>query len=237
MRALFGGLLLGALLATSVARAKAPEAEAPADGPVLERPERHLVLMPVVGLWQHRFNSSRVTAKVGPVWGLHARIEPWSWMSFRAGVLRGNQPVRIKDGALAAAGTDVYQPPLEILRLEARAEPMVAVGAGVSLYGGVGIGWGRSVVPEPTTKHPDLVSLGRAQVYLDYLLSLGVTYEPIVDWLVVGLDLSAGLLGSQSGSSLTSVQAFSPEGHRTNIGGLPKFSQTYSALLGVGIVL
>lgn len=237
IRVHLGGLLLGALLATGAARAEASEVMDDVPEPAAERPERHVVLMPVVGAWQHRFDSSRVTAKVGPVWGLHARIEPWSWMSFRGGVVRGNQPVRVKDGALAAAGTDVYQPPLEILRLEARAEPVLAVGEGVSVYGGLGVGWGRSVAPEPTTRHPELVSLRRSQVYLDYLLSLGATYEPIADWLMIDIDLSAGLLRSQSGSSLSSVQAFSPDGHRTSIEGLPRFSQTFSVLLGVGLVL
>jgi len=200
-----------------------------------ERPERHVVLMPVVGVWSHSFTDRRYTSKVGPVWGMDVLIDPVRWLNVRGGVLRGNQPLAITPGALSS-DISVYQPTLEVLRMHLRLEPTYHFSESLSLYAGLGMGWARMTAPAPTTQS-SLRSVQRNSVYLGYEGALGVQFEPIVDWMMIDWSLAGSYLANQSGTAYGEAQAFTADGHRTELSALSKFGMSYRMSLGIGIIL
>jgi opacity protein-like surface antigen len=201
-----------------------------------QRPERHVIVMPTVGMWHYPFKQSGWTAKPGPVWGLDVKIEPWRWLGVRASVLRGNQELELDASVPKPAATDFYQPMLEITRLQLRAEPTLQLTNALSTYVGVGVGWGRLVAPEAITT-PRLHTYERTGVHLAYEGALGIAYEPRADLIVLDLSLAGSLLTRETGTAYDPVQAFSDAGHRTTLGGLSHFSYTYRAMFGVGLIL
>jgi len=235
----FSAPALSAPLApTQEAEGDAPTQEVEGDAPPIELPKvRHVALLPTVGVWRHGFRDNGLEGELGPVWGFFARIEPWEFLHIRAGVLRGDQPVRITQGSLAAPDSGAYQPPLEILRFAARAEPRLTLLPALDLYLGAGLGWSRSVVPELVTSRPRLESAPRNSVALVPGLAVGASYEPVGDWLLVTAEFGASWLISQSGSALQPIQAFSQDGHRTELGGLPRFAECLEVLVGLGLIL
>ena len=199
--------------------------------------ERHLTLSAVAGPWWHGINGTGATTRVGPVWGMSGRVDPFRWLGVRLTVLRGNQPVSVQYGALGVPNTQVQQPTFEIVHWSIRMEPTWHVNRELALWMGPGLAWARAVVPEPTVGSLNWRSADRACVYVEAQWALGAEYEVIRDWLVLGLDLSAGALGYQSGNAHDSMQAFTPDGHMTHLGGYPNFSRKVQALFGVGVIL
>jgi opacity protein-like surface antigen len=200
-----------------------------------ERAERHVILMPVVGLWNHPFEQDGWTAKPGPLFGMDVKIEPFGWLGVRASVLHGRQPLETRSG-LAGNSADVYQPTLKVTQLQLRAEPTLRLTKAFSGYVGLGIGWGRFVAPEAVGS-PRLHTFDRSGVFLGYEGALGMAYEPRADRVILDLSLAGSLLGKQSGTAYESVQAFTDAGHRTSLGGLSHFSGSYRVMFGVGFVL
>lgn len=200
-----------------------------------ERRERHVVLLPTVGLWSHAFRDADFTARVGPYWGLDVKLDPFSFLNVRGGIYQGNQPLSVKGAALSADAT-VYQPTLDVLRMHMRLEPTWHYTEQLSLYLGLGLGWSRLVVPEPTTT-PRLASVARDGVFVGYEGALGAAIEPFRDWMVVDISFGASYLANQTGSAFQKIQAFTNDGHRTSLEGLSKFGLGYRMSLGVGLVL
>lgn len=200
-----------------------------------ERPERHVVLMPVVGLWGHTFKNSRYESKPGPVWGLDVVIDPFRFMNVRGSVMRGNQPLSLPSDALSSEVSS-YQPTLELLRMDMRLEPVYHVSDRLSFYAGLGLGWARLTAPEPVTV-PRVVAFQRNSVYVGYEGALGAQFEPIVDWMLVDFSVAASRLANQSGNAYEKVQAFTEDGHRTELSALSRFGMGYRMCLGVGIIL
>jgi opacity protein-like surface antigen len=213
---------------------EADRAEAIGQEPVGQH-ERHVVLMPVVGIWNHPFERSGWTAKPGPVWGLDIKIEPFSWLGVRASVLSGRQALEVDSGLLSNQA-EVYQPTLKVTQLQLRAEPTLQLTKVLSGYVGLGVGWGRFIAPEAVAT-PRLRSLDRTAVYLGYEGALGIAYEPRRDRVVLDFSIAGSLLGNQSGTAYDAVQAFSDAGHRATLGGLSHFSAAYRAMFGIGFVL
>ncbi|HEY5960548.1 MAG TPA: hypothetical protein VIV60_28540 [Polyangiaceae bacterium] len=207
-----------------------------------EPPERHVIVMPVGGLWNHPFSEGGWKAKVGPVVGLDVKIEPFTWLGVRASFLRGYQPltsgldVKPLSSASPSAPMTSYQPMLKITQLGLRAEPTLRFSRAWSSYLGAGITWARVEVPEAVTS-PRLRSLDRSGVHVGYEGALGLAYEPIVDWIVFDLSVVGALLGKQTGTAYDTVQAFSDDGRRTEVGGLSHFDGVIRLMFGVGLVL
>lgn len=201
----------------------------------VERPERHVILMPVVGIWNHPLERNGWTATPGPLWGLDVKIEPFTWLGVRASALRGNQRLEIGRGLLAM-NADAYQPTLEITQLQLRAEPTLRWTRSLSSYVGLAIGWGRFIAPETLTS-PRMHTYNRTAVYVAYEGAIGIAWEPRVDWIVLDLSVAGSLLSNQSGSAYNDVQAFTDAGHRTTLGGLSKSSGAYRAMFGIGFIL
>lgn len=230
-------LTLPAVAAGGSGATTAREAErADAHEPIqLSRPERHVILMPVVGIWDFPFEQSGWTAKPGPVWGLNVKVEPFRWLGVRANFLRGNQQVQMDAGALRP-GYSTYQPTLAMTRLELRAEPTLVLTRSLCTYLGLGLSWGRFVAPEAESS-PRLHTLDRSGVHVGYEGAVGVAYEPFADLIVLDFSIAGSLLDDQTGSAYESVQAFTADGHRTSIGGLSRFSGAARAMFGIGVVL
>lgn len=201
----------------------------------LSQPDRHVILMPVVGIWSHPFELDGWTGKSGPVWGLDVKVEPYRWLGVRASFLRGNQPVGIEPDA-SQETRYAYQPNLATTQLELRVEPMLSLTRNLSGYAGLGLFWARCVAPEPTTI-PATRTLDRSAVHVGYEGAFGIAYEPFADRIVLDLSIAGALLTKQTGSAYDEVQAFSASGHRSTLGGLPHFSSAARAMFGIGFVL
>lgn len=199
--------------------------------------EHHLTLYAVAGPWWHGVNGSGASTRVGPVWGASARVEPYRWLGLRVTVLRGNQPVSVDMGALGVPNTQIQQPHFQIIHWTLRMEATWHVNQALSLWMGPGLAWARAIVPEPTIGTLNWQSVDRACVYLEGQWAIGAEYEVLRDWLRLGIDLSAGAIGYQSGSAHDSMQAFTPDGHMMHVGGYPDFSRKVQALFGVGVIL
>lgn len=201
-------------------------------------PKRHLALTAIGGVWEHQFAGDRFATKPGPVWGVSARIEPQPYLGIGARVLDGRQPVVAEPGALGQSTIDVVQPMLEVMQLSMLVEPQWRVGAGATLYGAASFGWVRGVAPEPETPGAGrLRSSDREFVMLTYELGAGARYEPVPDWLTLGLYFGASIAGSRSGRALESSQAFTPDGHRTWLRPIPRVTGLGLALFEIGIIL
>jgi opacity protein-like surface antigen len=200
-----------------------------------ERPERHVVLMPTVGVWTHTFKQSGYDARLGPVYGFDVKIDPFRWLNVRGGVLQGKQPISLPAHAL---GDDFssYQPTIKFMRMHMRFEPVWHWSERTSAYVGLGLGWARLTAPAPVTT-PSVASFERSGVYVAYEGALGVAYEPILDWLSIDVSAGVSYLTSENGSAFRSGQAFTEDGHRTTLESLSKLDLGYRMSLGIGIVL
>ena len=203
----------------------------------LEGKEHHLTLMGVAGIWHHGFNGNTASSSVGPVWGVSGRVDPYRWLGLRISVLRGNQPVSPDAAAFAQPNAQIKQSDFQFISWTFRLEPTWHATKSLSLWAGVGIGWARAIVPALDTTSLGWVSADRACVYVEGQWALGAQYELIRDWIVLDLDLSTGDLGYQGGSAHDPVQAFTPEGHRTHLGGYPYLSRKTQGLFGIGVIL
>ncbi len=230
--------LLGLGLGLSLRPALAVEPE-PTEPPAESaRPDRHLVLGPVVGAFSHAFDSNQIEDRIGPVFGAFGRVDPLSWLGVRALFLYGTQPVVFRSGALRQPSLQLYQPPLSVIRLGLRAEPTLNLGHRTDLVAGLGLGWERCIANELTSHDAThLRSYNRAVVFVDYEALVGLRTEPVRDWLSVGLSLSVALPTMQTGTLLDSTQAFTADGHRIILDGLPSVSHRFMGLFELGLIL
>ena len=199
--------------------------------------ERHLTLSVVAGTWLHTLNGKGASTSAGPVWGVSGRVDPYRWLGIRVSILRGNQPESPDYGGLGVPNTQISQPDFQIIYWSIRIEPTWHVSRNLSLWAGPGLGWARAIVPEPKVGNSNWITADRACVYVEGQWALGAEYELLRDWLMLSVDLSAGALGYQHGSAHDPIQAFTPEGHMTHVGGYPNFARKYQALFGLGVIL
>jgi hypothetical protein len=191
----------------------------------------------VAGPWWHGINGTGASTHVGPVWGVSGRVEATRWLGLRATVLRGNQPVTPDYGAMGVPNTQISQPDFQIIYWSIRIEPTWHVTPRFMTWAGTGLGSARAIVPEPTIGALNWRTADRACVYLEGQWAVGAAYELLRNWLEIGVDLSAGALSYQSGSAHDPIQAYTPEGHMTHVGGYPNFQHKLQALFGVGVIL
>ncbi len=206
--------------------------------PEPKRVAHNLALLAVVGVWHHATHGTPASTSPGPVWGLAARLEPLYWLGVRLTALRGNVPISVKSGRITPDNIAVDQKHLEVIQLGLHVEPQLHFTPRLSGFAGAGITWGRFIAREPSTSGGlELRSLDRSAVYLNYELSGGLEFLLYKDWLLLDALVSGGVHGSQSGSAHDPVQAFSQEGKRYTLGGLPEFSWSSTALFSLGILL
>ena len=201
--------------------------------------DRHVELGPDVGIWSRPAKGDSVSYSPGLSWGLHARVEVFRFLGFRAYGNTTKHAVEVPRGALGLADTDVQQPDLEVFQLGARLEPTLMPLPTLRVWAGIGAGWGRATAKEPTTTGATNIDFhDRSGVYLEYSAALGATWDAIPSWLAASVSLSGGLVTDQSGDLFHEQQASNAnDGSLTRVGALPEFESSFSALVGVGIIL
>jgi hypothetical protein len=205
-----------------------------------DAPERKLEIGPDFGITARSAEGDGVSYSPGFTWGAHLRVELVSFLGFRAYFNNSYHAVDVPTGALSAdpplSPDEVDQEDLKVTVIGARLEPTWVVTPELRLWAGLGVAWGRVFAEEPETT-PEVASHDRTGVLLEWTGSLGGSYDVIPRWLAVTLLLSGGLVSNQSGDVFDRTQVISQTGQITYLGGLPEFTSTMSALVGLGIIL
>lgn len=196
--------------------------------------ERKLEIGPDFGITVRSAEGDGVSYSPGFTWGAHLRVELVSFLGFRAYFNNSYHAVDVPAGALGP--DEVDQEDLKVTVIGARLEPTWVVTPELRLWAGVGVAWGRVFAEEPETT-PPVASHDRSGVLLEWTGSLGGSYDVVPNWLALTLLLSGGFVTNQSGDVFDRTQAISQTGQITYLGGLPEFSSTLSALVGLGIIL
>jgi hypothetical protein len=213
----------------------APRAEEQ-PGLFLEQPRppskvRHVEVGPDFGLWSRPAENDSASYSAGFGWGAHARIEILPVLGFSAYANDAKHSVTMADPA-------IDQPAIDILQIGARIEPTWRVMPTLRLWLGLGIAWARAEAPAPTMDgFQDSSLTDRTGVFLEYSCALGGTYDVIPNWLALSLSVSGGLMANQSGDMFDETQAITNTGGMSRLPGLPEMESSFSALLGVGMIL
>jgi hypothetical protein len=213
----------------------APRAEEQ-PGLFLEQPRphrhvRHVEVGPDFGLWSRPAKNDSASYSAGFGWGAHARIEILPVLGFSAYANAAKHAVTMADSA-------IDQPAIDVLQIGARLEPTWRVIPTLRLWLGLGVAWGRAAAPAPTMDGVQDSSLtDRSGVFLEYSAALGGTYDVIPNWLALSLSVSGGVMANQSGDLFNGTQAIKDDGFMSRLPGLPEMESSFSALLGVGMIL
>lgn len=205
-------------------------------GTYLEQPKpyrnvRHVEVGPDLGIWSRPAKNDSASYSAGFGWGAHARIEILPVLGFSAYANDAKHSVKMADPA-------IDQPALDVLQIGARVEPTWRVLPTLRLWLGLGIAWGSVGAPAPTMDGVQDASLtDRSGVFLEYSAALGGTYDVIPNWLALSLSLSGGIMANQSGDLFDDTQAITNNGLMSRLPGLPEMESSFSALLGVGMIL
>ncbi len=202
--------------------------------PYLERPKpiagvRHIEIGPDAGIWSRPAKGDAAKYSPAFAWGAHARIEILPVLGFSAYFNAAHHSVTVSDAS-------VDQPPIEVMQIGARLEPTWPVLPTLRLWAGIGAAWGRVTAPSPTVMGIQDVP-DRTGVFLEYSGALGATYDALPHWLAISLSLSGGLVANQSGDAFDEAQVIDQNGQMSRLAGLPELKGSYSALLGVGMIL
>lgn len=239
---------LAALIAASVESEAQQQPPAPAPprpgdqepGPYLppaedEGFERKLEVGPDVGVTLRPARGDSIDYSPGWSWGAHVRVELTTFLGFRAYFNNTSHGVEIPTGALGL-GAAVEQEDISVTVIGARLEPTWVVTPRLRLWLGAGVAWGRVFAEEPST-NPPVSSFDRTGVLLEWTGSLGASFDAIPSWLAVTLLLNGGVASNQSGDVFDRTQVIDQAGQVAHLAGLPEFESTFSALLGVGLIL
>ncbi|MBI3206069.1 MAG: hypothetical protein HYZ29_31325 [Myxococcales bacterium] len=200
--------------------------------------ERHLEIGPDFGIWSRPAKGETVEYAPGFAWGAHVRAELLPFLGLRAYFDNSTHAVDVPRGALGLDGTQIEQPDLQVFQLGARLEPTFMPAPTLRLWAGVGVAWARATAPAPSStgamqiRHAD-----RSGVFLEYSGALGATWDFVPRWLAATLSVSGGLLTDPSGDLFDEAPVNDGAGGTAKMGGLPEFSASYVAQLGVGLIL
>lgn len=208
----------------------------PEDDP---RRQRWLDVGPDFGMTHRTSSSDRVSYGSGFTWGAHLRAELVSFLGIRIYFNNSFHSVDAPPEAFGTIYTDgaVEHDDIKVTVLGARLEPTWVVTPEFRLWVAGGVAWGRVTADEVRTD-PVVYNFDRSGVLLEWSGSLGASYDVIPRWAAVTLLLNGGVVSNQSGNVFDTVQVIRQDtGQMERLGGLPKFDNTFSALIGLGIVL
>jgi hypothetical protein len=210
-----------------------------AEPPRTEPPSRHVELGIDVGAGNRPASSGPVHYGVTSAFGFHARVDLLAWLGVRVLVRYESNGVSFDPGALGLPnGTAYNQSALDRVVLGAAVEPTWSPIDRLGLFAGIGASWARSTAQDLHTGGAETVELPiRSSVFLEFPLSLGVRYEAIRNWLILGLTGSVGFLSNQSGKMLSSEETPGASGKLVTVGGFPEFGTSWNVLAGVGALL
>lgn len=191
------------------------------------------------GVTSRPATSGNVTYGLARTYGAHVRVDLWKWLAARAEARWETVAVNFSDGALGLPpGTTYVEPDLDRVYLGASLEPTFHATPRLALWGGGGIGWGRTTAQSLYTHGAEQVTLPiRSSVFVEVPFSVGVRYEVIENWLVVNLSGRVGLLSDQSGDLENPYDTPGKSGRLVTAGGFPELGTSYGVLAGVGCIL
>ena len=200
--------------------------------------ERHLEFGPDVGIWSRPAKGDQVSYAPGFAYGLHARVEVFSFLGVRAYFNNSTHAVEIPRGALGLGDTQIDQPDLAVFQLGARAEPTYMPMPTLRLWAGVGVAWARATAPEPSSTGANQIRYAdRSGVVLEYSAALGATWDVVPRWLAATLSVSGGILSDPSGDLFHAQPVNDGAGGTARLQGFPAFESSLAAQLGVGMLL
>jgi len=191
------------------------------------------------GVTSRPATSGNVTYGLARTYGAHLRVDLWKWLAARVEARWETVAVNFSEGALSMPpGTTYTEPDLDRVYLGASLEPTLYPTARLALWGGAGIGWGRTTAQSLYTHGAEQVTLPiRSSVFVEVPLSAGVRYEVIENWLVVNLSGKVGFLSDQSGNLENPYDTPGKSGRIVTAGGFPELGTSFGVLAGVGCIL
>ncbi len=211
----------------------------PIPAPAPRAPYWTVEVGPDTGIIQRPANGNGVHADPGYVLGGHARIKALPWLDARLSGRVEWAPFSYDDGALGLPhGTRVDVGTGNRVYLSASAEPTFSPLPRLDLWAGVGIAWGRTLLPTLQSSGSEAVTVpGRAAVFVEVPFSAGVRYELVPHWLVVNLSCSVGVPFARSGGLLESYRTPGKDGTLVTVAGYPEIGVSVLGLAGVGLLL
>lgn len=197
--------------------------------------ERHIEIGPDVGIWSRPAEGDSIEYEPALAYGVHLRVPLASFLAITGYFSQASHSVTIPRGSLGL-DFEIEQEPLQVTHLGSRLEPTLEPIPNLRLWLGLGIAWGHIRAEEPDSDG-EMAYADRSGVYLEYSGSLGATWDVIPSWLAVSLSGSAGVLTAQTGDLFDDHQVIQKDGTTTTMGAMPELAGSYSALLGLGIVL
>lgn len=174
----------------------------------------------------------------GATYGAFVRVDILPWLSGRVSAHVENSTASPRGGSLGIPGVHFPDAPLERPYLSVSAEPTWSPVDRLSLWLGLGVGWGRTTCPSLHALDADNVLVPRrAGVFVDFPLSVGARYEVIRNWLVVQGSGSVSVLSSQSGSLFEPIRIPDQSGQLATVSALPELGTSFTLLAGVSVLL
>jgi hypothetical protein len=177
-------------------------------------------------------------------WGIEAGVHPLSWLAVRVYTRFANMPVEVKPGGFDTEltqypDTEFSQKDLDLFGLGARIEPGLRLAGTLRGFAIIDIGWSRFVAAAPEAHGAkEVVSFERAGVGVHYRGGLGISFEPVEDWVLLSARGSYGWVASQSGTAFKNVlQGIDETGNIVHIAALPRFGSSLELLASVGLIL
>lgn len=214
----------------------------PESGPDMRR--RHLMLGMYVGAAHRTSENQRAAYGTSLVYGPYVGVDVLPWLAVTAYARFEEIPVDVAADGFDTANhqypdTSFEQESLDSVGLGMRVAPTLALTEQLELLAFFELAWNRFVAGAPTSRGANNVrSAERAGVGLNYKGGLGLTVEPLLDWLQLSLLGSAGVFAHQNGSAFDDVlQGFDRNGEIVHLAPLPRFGRSLELLLAVGGVL
>lgn len=242
MRGLFWGACFAGTLVPAFASASEPPlrqrpgdaAPVPEPGPVTKT--RHGDVGAELGVASRPASGGDVSYGAGVAYGGFVRGDIVSWLSVRFSARREQSTASL--GSLAISGAHFDDADLGRTYLSFAVEPQWSPLPRLTLWTGLGVGWGRTACPALYSRDADNVVIpARAGAFFDFPLSLGARYEIVRDWVLLHATASGSLLAGQSGTLFAPVQIVDQAGAITTAPGFPELGASVTALLGVSVVL
>jgi hypothetical protein len=225
-----------------------PRADEQQPAPVASEPKvsvsRRLVMSMYFGPVYRSSAEERISYGTSIAWGPSATVLVAPWLRVMGYGRLETIPVDARPGAFDTARTSypdttIEQDSLDSVGLGVRAAPSVAINDWLRCMAFVDLAWNRFTAQAPrTTGATEVRSAERAGVGLNYKAGLGVSVEPIGNWMDVSLNASYGFFTSQTGSAFKGVlQGFDQTGYIVHLAPLPRFERSFELLLSAGIIL
>lgn len=190
------------------------------------------------GIVSRPAENATVDYSAGMAYGGFVRVDVLPWLGARISARVETGTVSPRDGFLGIPG--VHFPDADVTRpyLSVSAEPTWSPLEQLSLWVGVGVGWGRTSCPPLHSIDADNVLVpSRAGVFVDFPLSIGARYEVIRNWLVLQGSGSVSLLTSQSGSLFEPIRIPDQSGQLATASAFPELGTSFTLLAGVAVLL